>query len=724
MLHQLSSIVLTLRRLGSYPRAAGTVARSVHLHSMNKPTTTTTSLLSPWLMSPLTKWPVSFARRGGGVLKEVAGLTAQTVAISRGLMPLLQLVSHDRDITRSELKFAIDSAFKPLYEHPITHTAERMTQFLRERKLIPNEQSTENLIRFLVDQMVQRSPVEVPDVLLREFWAFFNELFSSEDVKGMGEISLDMIRLVLRTYEPMLVEILNLLKAGKRFNEWQLREIMRRANTVRQDIIIIRRQIKALRHIRPFFQADPKDFRLQAKIVANMVREFGPFFVKMAQVAAANSDFLPKEIAKELAVFQEDVPPMTPEEVNQAFLETYGKPAHELFMGFDPNKPVKSGSIGSIYLAKKPFTVEGHEVLRAVVIKVGRHNLDREFVIGKLVINLAIMSSQYWAPHTKLAPFLVALQDQLDEFVEGFQRELDFEQEARIQKLFYERSQDSSYWAVPALFRSSRRILEMEYLSDAVSLTTALRRLPLYKRRRFQRKLSERFLYTVLYHLMFYQECHGDLHPGNIMVGPNGELYLIDWGNAVTMEGKWKAVWDYLVGAVLADRELLTESLINMSTDPEANRARWQEIRDSLAETLDRRDIKPLSNRNVLWALTREGMEGLHRRGQSVMHLVASSQQLGVVLRSDYMHLSRSLFAAAGSFATLYESDSKLLLLRDLLLSLGRFPWLLVRDKVRVRMRAMRSQFTMPFFSGPTNLLTSAPPTDKSAPATLIRPQH
>ena len=33
------------------------------------------------------------------------------------------------------------------------------------------------------------------------------------------------------------------------------------------------------------FQADPKDFAAQAKIVAQMVREFGPFFIKMAQVA-------------------------------------------------------------------------------------------------------------------------------------------------------------------------------------------------------------------------------------------------------------------------------------------------------------------------------------------------------------------------------------------------------------------------------------------------------
>ncbi len=630
---------------------------------------------------------------GGALLRDISQLTTQTVYISRSAVPLVGLLAHDRDIEREQLVLAIDSIFEALYEHPLTNTMERLTDYLRTRKLMPNEESTENLIRFIVDQAVARSPVEIPEPVLREFWNLFEELFSSPDIKGLGEMSLDMVRLVIRTYEPILVEIINLLKAGKRFNEWQLREILRRANIVRNDVRIIRRQIKALRYIRPFFQTDPKDFRSQAQIVAQMVREFGPFFVKMAQVAAANSDFLPKEIAAELAVFQEDVDAMTPEEVIQAFKETYGKHPDQLFMGFDAEKPLKSGSIGSVYVAKKPFLENGQEVLRTVVLKIGRHNLDREFVIGKLVLNLAIMSTQYWAPHSKLAPFLQALQDQVDEFVKGFTRELDFEQEARNHRLFYERSKDSTLWKVPALYASSHRILEMEYLDDANSLVTALKRMPSYKRRKFQRRLSEQFLYTVLTHLMFYQECHGDLHPGNIMINTHGELYLIDWGNAVDMDGKWTAVWNYLVGAALGDRVLLTNALVEMSKNPEENAQRWDEIHDLLGDTLDRKGIKPLNAKNFLWVLTREGMEGLHTRAQSVMQLVANSQQLGIVIRSDYMHLSRSLFAAAGSFATLYEDSSKMLLLRDMATSLARMPWLLTKDKTKVRVRDIRDSW-------------------------------
>ncbi|HEX4895307.1 MAG TPA: AarF/ABC1/UbiB kinase family protein [Solimonas sp.] len=626
-----------------------------------------------------------------GLLSELGSFTVSTYRLSRSLVPLGRLLASDHDVTREELTQVVDQLFKGLYGHALLRQTERLTAYLRRKRVIPNEQSTEDLIRFVVEQVVARSPVPVPEQLVQEFWTFFNELFSSPELKGLGELSLDMVRLVVRTYEPMLVEIINLLKAGRRYNQWQLNELLRRAAVVRNDVLIVRRQIQAIRYIKPFFQADPKDFGAQAKIVAQMVREFGPFFIKMAQAAAANADFLPEEIARELAVFHEDVPPMSEEEVIAAFMECHGKPPHKLYLDFDPARPVKSGSIGSVYFAKKPFIEDGREVLRPVVIKVGRHNIDREFMIGKLVLGLAIMSSQYWAPHSKLAPFLRAMQEQVDEFVAGFVEELDFEQEARNHLRFYQRSLKSNMWRVPELFGHSHRILEMEYLSDAASLTRALGRMPRAQRRAFQRSISERLLYTLLYHVCVHGEMHGDLHPGNVMVGADGTLHLIDWGNVVPLEGKWSLVWDYLAGAILADTELLTETLIEVSTQPEQNRARRDEIKAALDETLRKKGVVPLTLRNIVFELRRGGVEGLHRRGQTVLHLMSNTQQTGLVLRRDYLHLSRALFAAAGSFGTLYENESKKRLLADLLRGVARLPVTLTQDKLHEELGSLRA---------------------------------
>lgn len=625
-----------------------------------------------------------------GILRELGSLTVQTYQVSRSFAPLVKLLTDEDDITREELAEAVDTVFAGLYAHPITRSAERITAYLRRRRLIPNEQSTEELIRFVVDQLVQRSPVTVPDALVQEFWKFFDELLGANELKGLGELTLDIVRLVLRTYEPLLVEVVNLLKAGRRFNQYQLQELMRQAQMVREDAAILRRQVRAIRHIRPFFLADPKDFRTQARIVALMVREFGPFFVKLAQTAAANADFLPDEIARELAVFHEDVPPMSEAEVNQAFLECFGTLPAERYMGFDASQRVRSGSIGSVYVAKKPFAENGVEVLRSVVIKVGRHNIDREFVIGKLVIALAILSSQYWAPHSKLAPFLRAFQEQVDEFVAGFTQELDFEAEAQNQERFRRRSLAGRTWRVPALYSSSRRILEMEYLSEAKSLMRALRQLPAAERRRFQRQVSERLLYTLLSHIFAYGEMHGDLHPGNIMVGPDRALYLIDWGNTVSLDGKWAVVWKYLTGAVLADPELLTEALIEISTQPDLHGSRRQEIGAALKDTLRKKKVSTLTMQNFVVELWRGGLEGLRLRGRAVLHLMSNTQHAGIVLRRDYLHLSRALMAAVGSFSSLYEETPKRLLLWDLAEGILRIPVRYARERVDADLTALR----------------------------------
>jgi ubiquinone biosynthesis protein len=343
-----------------------------------------------------------------------------------------------------------------------------------------------------------------------------------------------------------------------------------------------------------------------------------------------------------------------------------------------------------VYVAKKPFLEDGREVLREVVIKVGRHNLDREFTMGKMVLGLAILSSQLWAPHSKLEPFLRAMQQQVDEFVMGFLEELDFESEAQNQLRFYGRSLRTRVWRVPALYGHTHRILEMEYLSDATSLSRAVARMSPRQIRRFQAKVSERLLYTILSHLVLYGELHGDLHPGNIMVAADGELHLIDWGNVVQFAGKWGLVRDYLAAAVFADTQLLADTLVQMSTDPHEVANRRAEIKSVLDGILRKKGITQLTRRNVIRELRRGGAEGLVRRGRAVLQLMGNTQQVGVVLSREYLHLSRSLFAAAGSFGTLYDDTPKRKLARDVVRSVVRLPVLAADDMLQRRLYTFR----------------------------------
>ena len=341
------------------------------------------------------------------LVRSTSDFTVGVAKIYRSMLPLVELINRRSGVSEEELGKALDEIFFALQEHPVTLQLRSLTTRMRSGNLLPNEQSTENLIKFLVEQVTARSVVPIPTEITDEFWKFFNELMSDPELKGLGEISLDVLRIFLGAYEPLMVQVINQLKDLRKVNDKRMREILQNTQVVREDLVIFRRQIGALRYIREFFATDPDNVKAQAEIMAQMVREFGPFFIKMAQVAAASSDFLPEEMTEALAVFQEDVEPMTPSEVEQAFLECYGELPTARYYGFDTSSPIKSGSIASVYLAQKPVVSrKGGQVLTPVVVKVGRHNLEREFLIGKTVIKLAILSSQYWAPHSKLSPFL------------------------------------------------------------------------------------------------------------------------------------------------------------------------------------------------------------------------------------------------------------------------------------------------------------------------------
>lgn len=619
----------------------------------------------------------------------VAHTPLATARVIAAFVPMTQLIGREAPLTAPEFSAALDGIFDALYAHPLTEQARRATEYLRAHNLLPNEGSTERLIRRVVDQAVSRSPVPVPPAIVDEFWTFFHDLLAEPELRGLAEMGLDIARLLLRTYEPLLVEVINELKELFFANRRRTDALLQRVKVLRNDLQIIRRQLRALRYVRPFLQLDPRDFRGQAQVIAKMVREFGPFFVKLAQVAASGADFLPPEIAVELQVFQEDVPPMSADEARQAIAESFGQPAEARYFGFDAERPLKSGSIGSVYLVKKPMLQGGVERLVPVVVKIGRHNLDREFQLGKASIGLMVLTSQYWAPHGKLAPFLNALMAQVDGFIDGFRAELQFEREAELQQRFARRAQGSRLWSVPQVYAATGRVIEMEYLEGAVSVLRAPARFggdaPAYRRR-----LAARFVHVVLCQVLLHRELHGDLHAGNVLVGADSRLHLIDWGNTVALQGKGRPVARWLHGALSADADAMTAALITLCTAPEAAAARRDEIRATLQRTLHKRRVTPLRGKTFAWTLAREGPEGWRRRAQLLGQLASNTQQLGLVLQPEYLHLWRSVGALLGTLASLYQGVPQRRIAADLALVSGLFPARVLRDAWHAGPEAIR----------------------------------
>lgn len=656
--------------------------------------------------------------------KQTAQLPGSMARVAAAFVPLTRLLGGETHITDAQFSRELDRIFDALYAHPLTEQTRRITTYLRSRNVLPNEGSTESLIRYVVNESVSRSPIPVPQQIVDEFWTFFHELMSDPELRGLADLGLDITRLLLKTYEPLLVEVINELKDIFYSNQNRMDALLRRVQVVRSDLQIIRRQIKALRYIRPFFQADPKDYRAQAQIVAQMVREFGPFFIKMAQVAAATADFLPEEIARELAVFQEDVPPMSAPEARAALMDSFGRPPEEIYFGFDAEHPIKSGSIGSVYLAKKPVMIHNVEHLVPVIIKIGRHNLDREFLMGKASIGLMLVSSQYWAPHSKLTPFLKAMTEQIDGFIEGFRGELQFEREAQVQANFSRRAQNSQIWRVPEVYKATERVIEMEYVEGAVNISRAVQHFKPRDPVAYRRDLAKKFLFTILSQIFVFQEVHGDLHPGNVMVDKDGRLHLIDWGNTIQLAGKMLPVLHYLKGALVANPDMLTDALIAICTDPEAAKARRADIRDALVRTLDKKNIRPLSY-DFAWMLYQEGPEGWLKRANTLMHLMSNTQQLGLVVRGEYLHLSRSLVAMVATLGSLYDGVPRWRALADILITINSFPARLLQDFLRSKKTEIRHMAGVlarrAVFAAPGAPKQTPPPTSKVPEAPIRR---
>ena len=641
--------------------------------------------------------------------KEIAQLPGSTARVVTAFAPLTRKLGGETHIGEAEFSREIDRIFAALYAHPLTEKTRSITTYLRSRNFLPNEGSTESLIRYVVNESVERSPIPVPQQIVDEFWTFFHELMSDPELRGLADLGLDITRLVLKTYEPLLVEVINELKDIYYSNQNRMDALLRRVQVVRSDLQIIRRQIKALRYIKPFFQADPKDYRAQAQIVAQMVREFGPFFIKMAQVAAATADFLPEEIASELAVFQEDVPPMSAAEARSALIDSFGRPPEEIYFGFDAERPIKSGSIGSVYLAKKPVMLHDVEHLVPVIIKIGRHNLDREFLMGKTSIGLMLVSSQYWAPHGKLTPFLKAMMEQIDGFIEGFRAELQFEREAQTQQRFSLRAQSSLVWRVPQVYRATERVIEMEYVEGAVNISRAVGHFQPRDPLAYRRDLARKFLFIILSQIFVYQEIHGDLHPGNVMVDKQARLHLIDWGNTVPLAGKIRPVLNYLRGALVADADLLTDALIRISSDPQAALKLRAEIREALERTLEKKKITPLSY-NFAWLLYQECPEGWIKRANTLLQLMSNTQQLGLVVRGEYLHLSRSVMAMIATMGSLYDGVPRYRAVADILFTLNTFPVRMLQDLVRSRgLQVWQREEVAKAPAGPTGTTIRAP---------------
>lgn len=248
----------------------------------------------------------------------------------------------------------------------------------------------------------------------------------------------------------------------------------------------------------------------------NVLEQLGGIFAKFGQVLSTRRDILPPEYIEALSSLRSSMPTCSEEVIHKAFTEELGAPPEELFDYFSL-EPLAAASLAQVHKARL-------EDGTWVAVKIQRPLVDENVAIdlkwlerlGELMINL----------FPALQPFRVI--ETIQEFKESSLRELNFFIEGRHIERFRDNGERLHFLKIPQVYwrYTSRRVLTMDMMEgtpvDNINKLKAAGH-DLYK-------ISGDVYYMLLKQTLIDGYFHGDLHPGNMLISPEGKLMLLDFG--------------------------------------------------------------------------------------------------------------------------------------------------------------------------------------------------
>src|SRR5574343_119203 len=324
------------------------------------------------------------------------------------------------------------------------------------------------------------------------------------------------------------------------------------------------------------------------------LERLGPIFVKFGQVLSTRRDLMPPDIADELALLQDRVPPFDSALALAEIEKAYGRPAHEVFAEFDPT-PIASASIAQVHFAKLRDEDGGHEVavkiLRPNMLVVIEHDLA-------LMDNLAMLLEKLWSDGKRLKP-----REVVAEFGKYLRDELDLMREAANASQLRRNFTASELLIVPEVY--------WDFCTSTVMVMERMKGVPISQTERLVadgidlKKLSAagvEIFFTQVFRDGFF---HADMHPGNIFVAPDGRYIALDFGIVGTLTDSDK---NYLAQNFLAfflrDYKRVAEAHIESGWAPKDTRVdEFEAAIRAVCEPIFDRPLKDISFGKVLLRL-------------------------------------------------------------------------------------------------------------------------
>ncbi len=246
------------------------------------------------------------------------------------------------------------------------------------------------------------------------------------------------------------------------------------------------------------------------------LESLGPIFVKFGQVLSTRPDLIPPDIATELSMLQDRVPPFPAEEVRKVLEAAYGRPVDQVFADFDWT-PVASASVAQVHFAKIQLKVGDTFETREVAVKVLRPSIKPVIESDLALLRvLAGWVEKFSADGRRLKP-----REVVAEFDKYLHDELDLIKEAANCSQLRRNFTGSALLYMPEVYWDwcEQNVMVMERLhATPVNQTEKLRDAGV-DIKKLARDGVEIF-FTQVFRDGFF---HADMHPGNIAVRTDAE---------------------------------------------------------------------------------------------------------------------------------------------------------------------------------------------------------
>ncbi|MCU9849961.1 2-polyprenylphenol 6-hydroxylase [Defluviimonas sp. WL0024] len=280
--------------------------------------------------------------------------------------------------------------------------------------------------------------------------------------------------------------------------------------------------------------------------VTRALTALGPAYIKFGQMLSTRPDVVGEELANQLRVLQDKLPPF-PTSVAKATVEAeLGQPVDALFSEF--SEPVAAASIAQVHRAR--LAGRGEEV----AVKVLRPGIERAFQRDIDAFHFAAGLIELLLPGSRrLRP-----SDVISHFESVVMGELDLRLESSAASEFAANTEKDEGFQVPAPHwdLSSRRVMTLGWaegipLGDVAAIRAAGHDCV---------ELSERVLQLFLSHALRDGYFHADMHQGNLKVAPNGDIIAYDFGIMGHIDEYTRRVYaEILIGFIRKDYRRVAE---------------------------------------------------------------------------------------------------------------------------------------------------------------------